>query len=211
MNPAGSGNGLTPAMAAELVRCQAELQAEAREVIAELDLLTMLGRLGTTQQVGSSVSGLMVWRDLDFIVVAPGLSITRAFETLWPLVTHPRIVELHYRNEQGPRSPSGRSEDDRFYFVIHYQTPAGNVWKIDLSLWLADGPRNLLAPAEELARRLTAETRLAILWIKDVWHRLPVYPYEVGGTDVYQAVLEYGVRTPTEFEAYLRQRGLQAG
>ena len=30
-----------------------------------------------------------------------------------------------------------------------------------------------------LARHLTDETRLAILWIKDVWHHLPTYPYQV--------------------------------
>jgi len=39
---------------------------------------------------------------------------------------------------------------------------------------------------------------------------LPTYPYEVGGTDIYDAVLEYGVRTPDEFDAYLRKRGLPA-
>ena len=41
-----------------------------------------------------------------------------------------------------------------------------------------------------------------------MWHTRPVYPYEVGGTDVYDAVLEHGVRTPTEFDAYLRERGM---
>jgi hypothetical protein len=58
-----------------------------------------------------------------------------------------------------------------------------------------------------MQRRLTDETRLAILWIKDVWHRRPTYPYEVGGVDVYDAVLEHGVRTPDEFAAHLRARG----
>ena len=55
---------------------------------------------------------------------------------------------------------------------------------------------------------VTDETRLSILWIKDVWHRLPTYPYEVGGYDVYEAVLRHGVRTPEQFDAYLRERGL---
>jgi hypothetical protein len=73
---------------------------------------------------------------------------------------------------------------------------------------LSDAPRNQLAQAGAIRRRLTEETRLAILWIKDVWHQLPVYPYEVGGVEVYDAVFEHGVRTPEGFEAYLRERGL---
>jgi hypothetical protein len=31
--------------------------------------------------------------------------------------------------------------------------------------------------------------RLAVLRIKDVWHRLPSYPDTVGGWDIYTAVL----------------------
>ena len=67
------------------------------------------------------------------------------------------------------------------------------------------GPGELLA---ELELILTPETRLAILWIKDLWHRLPVYPYTVGGFEVYDAVLNHGVRTPVDFDYFLRQRGL---
>jgi hypothetical protein len=59
-----------------------------------------------------------------------------------------------------------------------------------------------------LQRELTEETRLAILWIKDSWHRLPAYPYRVGGYEIYEAVLTAGVRTPDEFDAYLIARGL---
>jgi hypothetical protein len=59
-----------------------------------------------------------------------------------------------------------------------------------------------------LQGELTEETRLAILWIKDIWYRLPAYPYRVGGYQVYDAVLNAGVRTPDEFDAYLIARGL---
>jgi hypothetical protein len=54
----------------------------------------------------------------------------------------------------------------------------------------------------------TNETKLAILWIKDVWSHLPTYPYQVGGTDIYDAVLEHRVRTPEQFRVYLLERGM---
>ena len=51
--------------AAELLQCQHLLLAEARQVLADLDLMSCLGRLGHAEHIGSSVSGPMVWRDLD--------------------------------------------------------------------------------------------------------------------------------------------------
>ena len=199
---------LDPASRAELLRRADLLQAEAAEVIAELDLRALLGRVGHVEQLGSSVSGLMVWRDIDFAVRCRDLTPARAWDAFRPLVTQPRLTRLNYRNEAGERSPTGQAADQRYYFVTHYQTAAGHEWKIDLSLWLSDAPRPHLAQLDDLRRRLTDETRLAILWIKDVWHRLPAYPEEVSGVDVYDAVLEHGVRTPDEFAAHLRQRGL---
>ena len=51
--------------AAELLQRQHLLLAEARQVLADLDLMSCLGRLGDAEHIGSSVSGPMVWRDLD--------------------------------------------------------------------------------------------------------------------------------------------------
>jgi hypothetical protein len=42
-----------------------------------------------------------------------------------------------------------------------------------------------------------------VLRIKDVWHRLPSYPDEVSGWEVYTAVLRDGVRTPEQFARWL--------
>jgi hypothetical protein len=55
----------------------------------------------------------------------------------------------------------------------------------------------------DLAASLTAAQRLMILRLKDVWHRRPEYPDEVSGFEIYTAVLEHGVTTPREFEAWL--------
>jgi hypothetical protein len=192
--------------AAELLQRQNLLQVESRQVLADLDLIACLNRLGHAEHVGSSVSGLMVWRDLDVGARCPGSSAERVFVTLRPIMIHPRVHEALYREETGPRSPSGQPQDQRYYFVIRYTTAASQRWKIDISVWLTDAPRNQLRHLDYLAQHLTEETRLAILWIKDVWHRLPTYPDEVSGTDIYTAVLDHGVRTPTQFVAYLKDR-----
>jgi GrpB-like predicted nucleotidyltransferase (UPF0157 family) len=200
--------GLDVASAAELLRRQDALQAEAYQLIARLDLPTMLSRAGKPEHIGSSVSGLMAWRDIDFNVLCSNLSADLAFETMRPLITNPHVSRLHYHNESGSYTLPELRGDERYYFVTYYETEAGNEWKIDISFWLSDRPRDQLAHLEYLSRHLTDETRLAILWIKDVWRHLPVYPYQVGGTEIYDAVLEHGVRTPTQFDKYLLERGM---
>ena len=199
---------LDPAYATELLQRQEALQTEARQVVEKLDLMALLRSAGEPEQVGSSVSGLMVWRDLDLNVLCRDLTIERIIETMRPLLTDPRVVRAEYRNETGRHTPLELQGDERYYFVLHYETRDGREWKIDLSFWLSDGPRDQLPYLQRLTSQLTDETRLAILWIKDVWHYLPTYPYEVGGFDVYTAVLDHGVRTPSEFDLYLLDRGL---
>ena len=203
-----AGGRTEAAYAARLLERQDVLQTEANRLVESLDLRAVLGRAGRFERLGSSVSGLMAWRDLDLGVSCGAMGAERAWETMVPLAAHPRTTRLSYRNEIGPLAPPELRGYGRYYFVMHHQTEAGCEWKIDVSLWSPESPPGPLAHAEELMRRLTPETRLAILWIKDAWHPLPSYPDRVSGMDIYKAVLEHGVRTPEQFGSYLSRRGL---
>jgi hypothetical protein len=174
-----------------LVR-QADLQRDAATLVRELALIEMLGRAGRVVQLGSAVTGRMVWRDVDFGVDAPGLTAERAWETMRPLLG--RCTSLHYEND---------GEERRHYFVMRI---AG--WKVDVSLWFAGLPPAVEAFQAELPARLTPESRLAILRLKDFWHRLPHYPDVVSAWEIYDAVLNHEVRTLDEFDAFLAARGL---
>jgi len=46
-----------------------------------------------------------------------------------------------------------------------------------------------------------------LLRIKDVWHRLPSYPEQVSGWEIYTAVLRDGVRTSEQFGRWLAMNG----
>jgi hypothetical protein len=171
---------------------QAELRADAWVV---LDRLTALGPLAVT---GSYVSGLMVWRDLDVMLLGgPEFSPVDVFGLLRHAVDL-GVTGFDYRDERGSRSPTGERRDERYHVTM---TLDG--WRIDLSVWLYDDHAHVTAYHEGLRERLTPEERATILEIKDVWHRRPEYPDEVSGFEVYTAVLEHGVRTPAEFGAWL--------
>jgi hypothetical protein len=59
----------------DLLRKQAELQAEAQTVEADLGLHALLAPIGQINRVGSAALGLMVWRDLDLTVVCENLAL----------------------------------------------------------------------------------------------------------------------------------------
>lgn len=152
----------------------------------------MLGRAGRVLQLGSAVTGLMVWRDLDFGVDAPGLTAEAAWETMSPVL--PRCSSLHYAHDQ---------EERRHYLVMRI-----GAWKVDVSLWFVGLPPGVEAFQADLPARLTQESRLAILRLKDVWHRLPHYPEIVSAWEIYDAVLNHEVRTLDELDVFLAARGL---
>lgn len=196
-----------------LLRRQEGLQAEAGQVIRDLDLLGALGRAGNVRLIGSYVTGLMVWRDLDLQVLSPGLGAAKAWKMVEPLAAHRRVHEVRFLDQAGTNNFSGDTRDSRHYFQLLYRTSRGDDWKLDVSFWLSGEPReDEVAYQEVLARRLDQEMRLAILWIKGLWvespeQRDPAYGREVSSVDIYDGVLEHGVCTPEEFDAYLAARG----
>ncbi len=180
-----------------LLARQTVLQQEAAEFARDLRLEETLAGAGRAYPLGSSVTGLMVWRDLDYGVDAIGLTREVALATMVPLLA---------------RSRSALYEDDatldRHYFVARVPAGGGREWKLDVSFFRAGVPPGLLEFQAELPARLTDETRLAILRLKDSWHREPTYPEPVGAYEIYDAVLDHGVRTLPELDGYLRARGL---
>jgi len=198
---------MEPSYAAELMARQEALQSEAEAVLEDLDLFATLSPLGELQQVGSSVTGLMVWRDIDCNIVSPHLNIRDAFEVVGQIATHARVSKVRYMNESGEFNPTGERRDERYFFILAYTPVRGEEWKIDISFWLSDVPRSEMEDLENMRKQLTAKSRLAILWIKDVWHRLPAYRTQVCSMDIYDAVLRHNVETPSGFDRYLAEQG----
>jgi hypothetical protein len=201
----------SPASDEELDVRQAALQAEATDVLAGLDLAAMVADLGPVLLTGSYVSGLMCWPDLDVMVyVGAAFSPRDVLRLLENVVDRSEVTGFDYHDERGPRSPTGTVRDERYHVPIDLSR-GDRIWRVDLTLWLNDPHANLTAWHENLRANITAEQRAAVLRIKDVWHRLPSYPDRVGGTDIYTAVLDDGVRTPQEFATWLTGHDRPAG
>ena len=145
----------------------------------------------------------MAWRELDVMVLGgPDFSPHDVVALLGRVVSLPGVTGFDYRDERGDRSPTGERRDERYHVNIRL-----GEWRIDLSIWLYDDHINVTEWHRALAARITDEERLAVLRIKDVWHRRPEYPDEVSGLEIYTAVLDHGVRTPEAFGVWLACRG----
>jgi hypothetical protein len=195
----------TPTTDEDLLTRQDVLKAEATEVLDDLDLFERLGTVGRPVQTGSLALGLMVWRDIDVTVLCATLAVAPIFEALRPLALHPHVRRLLFRNDTGhwntdPAYPDG------LYWGLDYRAQPRLDWKLDV-WFLREGTTQFdLQHIESLPPRLTPESRLAILRIKDAWHHRPEYGSEIRSYDIYEAVLDHDVRTPAEFEAHLGRR-----
>jgi hypothetical protein len=191
----------------ELLTRQAALQAEAAQVLAELDLDRLFGDVGPVLVVGSYLSGLMCWRDLDVgLLAGVDCSPWDVLELLKRVVELPGLVGFSYRDERGERCPTGEARDERYHVPFDLDIGQGR-WHIDLSVWLRDLHAHVADWHTGLRVTITDEQRLAVLRIKDIWHRLPSYPDVVSGWEIYTAVLGDGVRTPEQFGRWLAAKG----
>jgi len=177
----------------ELLDRAAALRAEGRAFLDRHAVEQRLAQAGSVELVGSFVTGLMVWRDLDVCVDARDLTRSAAWELVLPLVHAADRVRYEEFDEPGDR---------RHYFVLSVDG-----WKLDLSLFTQGIPPEVDAFQRELLGHLDNGLRIEILRLKELWRRRPEYPEVVGGYEICSAVLS-GARTPQELDAYLKEKGI---
>ncbi|RLU83569.1 hypothetical protein CTZ27_28120 [Streptomyces griseocarneus] len=189
-----------------LMKGQEALRAEADEVAGDLGLAELLARCGEPVRVGSSALGLMVRRDIDITVICPALdpAAKRAVADVGAvLAVHDRVRQVRFRDDTGhwntdPRYPDG------LYLGVEYRSRGGHAWTLDI--WFVDEPGRQpdLAHVRSLPPRLDDVSRGAILRIK---HALVAREDGAAGYDVYRAVLDHGVTTVEEFDAWRARTG----
>jgi hypothetical protein len=184
-----------------ILRRQAALQAEATAVLADLDLLARIRAVGTPTLTGSCAYGLMVARDIDITTLCRALDAGSLFDAMRPLAGHARVRRMSFRDDTGEWN-ADPDYPDGLYWMVEYVAPGGDAWNLDL-WFLRDGTTQFdLEDLRTLPPRLTQETRVAILRIKEALQSRPAGD-RVRSHLVYEAVLDHGIRTPEEFERHL--------
>ena len=188
----------------DAVLAQADrLATTASNVLRELDLVDRLAAAGRPVLVGSAAANLMVVPDIDFSILCPGDPDTGAIFRIGHLVfDHPCVERAYVVESRELFRPVPGPEFDGVYLGIRYYdggSRAGTEWRIDC--WFF--PETLPRPDILMRDRLFAaslEERAAILRVKQALLAAGRYKRDAHGIDVYQAVLDRGVRTMDEFD-----------
>ena len=191
-------------MSNNLIETDELIRREADEILYQKGLLSLLKRYGTPHIAGSYVLRLMTWRDLDIYLEADEITETRFFHLGGQIASTLCPVKMHFRNER-----IGQSEGlpPGFYWGVYLGDERRGDWKIDVWAVDEDQCQKAIDYGADLARRLTPETRLSILDIKSQCWQDPGYRRSFSSQDIYRAVLEEGVTSMGDFEAFLeRQR-----
>jgi hypothetical protein len=190
----------------ELLARQRALQEEAEQVRTRLDLDRVLGAVGNPVLVGSAALGLMVWRDIDTTVVCQSLEKRAVLAAATELAAHQDVKTMQFRDDSGRFNQEPEKYPDGLYIGLRFHPAETAEWTLDL--WFVDDPDRQpdLAHLQAMPKRLTDETRLAILRIKTLWSTRPEYGKSVSSWDIYTAVLDHDVRDTGDFDKWFKQR-----
>jgi hypothetical protein len=179
----------------------AELRAEADRILTS-GLRDLLETFGEVHVTGSYALELMTWRDLDIHVVREDLDCRAFFALGGEIAALLQPHRMHYRDEtieQTPGLPPG------LYWGIYRGDERKGAWKIDI--WASSGAS--FEPAkrycDRILERLTPEARDAILAIKSACWQHPEYRRGFSSADIYEAVLDHGVKDAERFWLHRRR------
>ena len=183
-------------MSYDVLEREAARQRRAREVVARLGLFERWAEVGIPKLVGSAAFGLMVAPDIDIEIYCELPTVEAGFSVMSELARRPGVWKVRFSNELD-------AADQGLYWQLRYRADGSEVWRIDAWLLAHDhpGPR-AVDLVEAMKRVLTVEARTAILVIKEAVLDGP----DVHSIEIYEAVLDAGVRSPDEFLAWRAHR-----
>jgi len=188
----------------QLLEQAAALRGEADDLLHQEGLLALLQSYGPAAVIGSYTLDLMTWPDLDLSVRLPdALDVSTFFAIGNRIVTTFHVAKMSYSNHFVRTDVPF----DRGLFWGIRLLYRGRTWKLDLWGYGEEGYRASGERFERLRKRLEQADRMAILRIKDVMCREENYRLEVSSLQIYEAVLEDGVKTVEGFRSWLAAGG----
>ncbi|MCR4263970.1 MAG: hypothetical protein NUV98_04610 [Candidatus Roizmanbacteria bacterium] len=189
----------------QLLERAKSLQGEARRILKEIDLLTIIGTISEPEIVGSVKNGLMIVPDIDIHAWVERPNLEAVANLIPALVKMPTIQKVQFNNYRELRRDDRK---DRIHFPHAYYVglrtvqPSGE-WKIDT--WFGEKGKIGDYDDSELSI-ITDEQRLIILRLKEMWKTEKGYRDGVLSTDFYKAVMRHRVKDEKEFLEYLKMK-----
>lgn len=173
-------------------------QQKAWKVVEETRIIPIWKSIGAEiNLVGSLRTGLLMkHRDIDFHIYSSPLNLSDSFQAMAQLAENRSVKKIECTNLL-------HTEEACVEWHAWYQDAEDELWQIDM-IHLLKGSRYdgyFEQVAERISAVLTDETKQTILSLK---YDTPETE-KIMGVEYYQAVIQDGVRTYAEFEAWRKQ------
>ncbi len=187
----------------DLLSADRKLRAEADALLESGGLRKLLEQYAPIHVVGSYALELMVWRDLDVVMDAPGIAVEEFFDLgkrITMALSPWKVFFTNSRDHDGAADPRG------LYWGIRLGDIRAGAWKIDLWAFEPEDARCKILECQHLKGRLNRQSRVTILELKSQLWRDARYRDQVTSQDIYDAVLEHGVRSLADFWSYVESK-----
>jgi hypothetical protein len=189
----------------ELLEIQEQLQNEANELLSKTAVLSFLHKLGEPIQTGSSITGLMVYPDIDFSVQNDNLNINDAIAITESLFKELGITALKIADFR-------HDENGDAGYYIGFELPFnGKTWHIDATVTKKDPIGTNPPELAEWINNMGHADRLTILELKKQLIDSKRYvgarsqpPYTFRSAHLYEAVLLGGAKSISDLEGYFK-------
>jgi hypothetical protein len=168
------------------------IKREADELIVRSGLRELLHDYPSWFIGGSYSYDLMCWRDLDIYVLDHVHDLHRCFAVAATITKRLDVWKSRFTNNL-------QSHPKGYYWGLKFGNEREGAWKIDLWFMPQEDFTRHAEYSKRMKERLTEETRVAILLIKEAYWRRPEYRDTITSDDIYRAVLDDGVRSVEEF------------
>lgn len=169
------------------------IKAKAAKILRDSRLLEQLEAIGAPHIVGSYRMDMMAWNDIDIDIENNGMCLEKLYSlTAYILQTfHPTWYEAKEEKD---------GEGKTVWFHGFEAVMDGELWNFDLWFFDRETIHKAEAFCDGIAGRATAEQKEIITTLKRELIARNLYSSEkFHSMDVYQAVLEQGVRSISEF------------
>ena len=190
----------------DLLNTDRTLRTEADALLESRGLRRLIEQHAPIHVVGSYALELMVWRDLDVLMDAPGITVEEFFDLGKSITTALSPWKMFFTNN---RDHEGAPEPRGLYWGIRLGDIKTGSWKIDLWAFEPEDTRQKILEYEHLKGRLNQQNRLTILRLKSQLWRDARYRDQVTSQDIYHAVLEHKAHSLADFWSYIRSKQQQ--
>jgi hypothetical protein len=190
-------------MSDDLILFNEQLHVEADDILDKKGLRKILNQYGIVHITGSYALGLMTWRDLDIYLETENLTEQKFFELGKDIAFLLQPVKMSFRNE---RIAQTKGLPVGLYWGVYLGDEKKGSWKIDVWGLSSQECKERLRFCDQIAERLTRDSKMKILEIKSRCWMDPLYRKFYSSNDIYTAVLEKHVHNLDSFKIYLQDK-----